>query len=540
MESARVEHEIEPVFDERSRVLILGTMPSPVSREAGFFYGHPQNRFWRTLATVFDEPAPETVDDKRDLLLRRRIALWDVLASCDIEGASDASIRNAQPNDLSRIFEAADIRAVFATGTKAGQLYAKLCGGKYALPCTVLPSTSPANAKMRTDDLVAAYRDALLPYLPDDRPPTLGVKEVVALEQAIAASGTPLSTLMRRAGRSLAKATLDLVEARRCAKRTQRTKLGRQEPDETTRTDSGERAACATQEEAGPVAPVIAVLCGFGNNGGDGWVAAEELARQGCEVRVITPCAAGDIKAEPARSAALQAIETFDHPNDATRPKSATQGQNGGNEHVRVSVNPNADELACALDGADAIVDAMLGTGFSGNAVREPFASWIREANARRARGAITVAADVPSGLSAQTGKAADPCIKADLTLTMMTFKPGLITPYAFAFCGDVRVASIASIDSLLERMAEQEDGDTAPCASDESAVPSAAGSDASASGARRTAGDETGPAKKPDRTKRLENREFYRAEAEDDDGYDPYSDRRPEPEPLFQRDPWS
>ena len=148
MEYGHVDHAIDPVFDERSRVLMLGTMPSPASREAGFFYGHPQTRFWRVRAAIFDEPVPETIEDKRDLLLRRRIALWDVLASCDIEGASDASIRNARPNDLSRIFDAADIQAVFATGTKAGQLFAKYCEADCGMPCVTLPSTSPANAKM--------------------------------------------------------------------------------------------------------------------------------------------------------------------------------------------------------------------------------------------------------------------------------------------------------------------------------------------------------------------------------------------------------
>ncbi len=159
-----VVHEIEPVFDERSRVLVLGTIPSPKSREAGFFYGNPRNRFWQVLATLFDEPLAQSIDERRDLLLRHRIALWDVLASCEIDGASDASIRNAQPNDLSRIFRAADIRAVFATGAKAAKLYERFCASTYDIPCTALPSTSPANARASLDDLVEAYR-ALLPYL---------------------------------------------------------------------------------------------------------------------------------------------------------------------------------------------------------------------------------------------------------------------------------------------------------------------------------------------------------------------------------------
>lgn len=156
--ASRVDHPLDPVFDERSRALVLGTMPSPKSRETGFYYGHPQNRFWKVLAAVFDEPAPAGNDRKRDFALRHRIALWDVLASCDIDGASDASIGNAQANDLSRVLDAAPIEAVFCTGAKAAELYAKLCEPATGIPATRLPSTSPANASWNLEDLVEAYR----------------------------------------------------------------------------------------------------------------------------------------------------------------------------------------------------------------------------------------------------------------------------------------------------------------------------------------------------------------------------------------------
>lgn len=167
MTSTHVIHEIEPVYDKNSRVLLLGTMPSPKSRETGFFYGHPQNRFWKVLAILFDEPTPETVEEKRDLCLRHHIALWDIVESCDIEGASDASIKNAKPNDLARILNAAPIQAVFTTGTKAGQLYKKLCEPVTSIPCTVLPSTSPANSRVSLPELCTAYKQALSPYLSD-------------------------------------------------------------------------------------------------------------------------------------------------------------------------------------------------------------------------------------------------------------------------------------------------------------------------------------------------------------------------------------
>lgn len=191
MTSTHVIHEIKPVYDKNSRVLLLGTMPSPKSRETGFFYGHPQNRFWKVLATLFDEPIPETIEEKCDLCLRHRIALWDVLSSCDIEGASDASIKNAKPNDLAQILNAAPVQAVFTTGTKAGQLYKKLCEPVTSIPCTVLPSTSPANSRVSLGELCTTYKQALSPYLEfDPKYPVLDVPEVVRLEQSIASSGT--------------------------------------------------------------------------------------------------------------------------------------------------------------------------------------------------------------------------------------------------------------------------------------------------------------------------------------------------------------
>ena len=127
MEAGLVTHEFDAFFDRDSRVLILGTIPSPKSREQGFYYGHPQNRFWKVLADVLDEDFPETVAERKAFLTRNHIALWDVLASCEIRGASDMSIRNAEPNDMNRILKTADIQAIFATGAKAAELYKKLC-----------------------------------------------------------------------------------------------------------------------------------------------------------------------------------------------------------------------------------------------------------------------------------------------------------------------------------------------------------------------------------------------------------------------------
>ncbi len=157
MEAGFVTHEFDAFFDKDSRVLILGTIPSPKSREQGFYYGHPQNRFWKVLADVLDEEFPQTVEERKGFLKRNHIALWDVLESCEIKGASDVSIRNARPNDMNRILQAADIRAIFATGAKAAQLYKKLCFPECGVEAVRLPSTSPANCGCSYEKLREAY-----------------------------------------------------------------------------------------------------------------------------------------------------------------------------------------------------------------------------------------------------------------------------------------------------------------------------------------------------------------------------------------------
>ena len=157
MEAGLVTHEFDAFFDKDSRVLILGTIPSPKSREQGFYYGHPQNRFWKVLADVLDEEFPQTVEERKGFLKRNHIALWDVLESCEIKGASDVSIRNARPNDMNRILQDADIRAIFATGAKAAQLYKKLCFPECGVEAVRLPSTSPANCGCSYETLREAY-----------------------------------------------------------------------------------------------------------------------------------------------------------------------------------------------------------------------------------------------------------------------------------------------------------------------------------------------------------------------------------------------
>ena len=151
-------HEIAPVFDTTSRILILGSFPSVKSREGQFFYHHPQNRFWAVLSAVAGEEKPETVEEKRSFLLRNHIAVWDVIASCEIEGSSDSSIRNVVPNDIRPILETADIRQIYVNGGTAEKLYKKYMFPATGRTAVRLPSTSPANAACSLEKLIEQWK----------------------------------------------------------------------------------------------------------------------------------------------------------------------------------------------------------------------------------------------------------------------------------------------------------------------------------------------------------------------------------------------
>lgn len=152
-----VSHAFAPVFDRQSRVLILGTFPSVKSRENQFYYGHPQNRFWKLLARLFEEETPTTVEEKKEFLLRNHIAIWDVIASCDIIGSSDSSIRNVVPCDLEQVLLQAPIRRIFANGGKAYELYKKHSYPQIKREIIKLPSTSPANAAFQMERLLKSW-----------------------------------------------------------------------------------------------------------------------------------------------------------------------------------------------------------------------------------------------------------------------------------------------------------------------------------------------------------------------------------------------
>ena len=155
-------HTIPPEYDRDSRVLILGSFPSVKSREACFFYGHPQNRFWKTLAAVFECAVPETTEDKKQFLHAHHIALWDVIASCDITGSADSAIRQAVPNDIGIILRAAEIRQIFVNGKTAEKYYNRFLLPQTGRAAVCLPSTSPANASKNLEALIAEWRGPLL------------------------------------------------------------------------------------------------------------------------------------------------------------------------------------------------------------------------------------------------------------------------------------------------------------------------------------------------------------------------------------------
>lgn len=175
MASAKAEYThvgpgLPPLHGDRAAVLILGSFPSPKSREQGFFYGHPQNRFWPLMASLTGEPVPDWADieAKKRIILDHGLAVWDTIGACDIRGASDASIRNVEPNDVAALIRRLGVQAVFCNGAASGRVYARYAQPMTGLPATVLPSTSPANAAWSMEKLQAAWGAAFAPFLHSD------------------------------------------------------------------------------------------------------------------------------------------------------------------------------------------------------------------------------------------------------------------------------------------------------------------------------------------------------------------------------------
>lgn len=152
------QHPFPPLYDKNSKILILGSFPSVKSREQMFFYGHPQNRFWKVISAVMGEETPQTIEEKKNFLFSNNIALWDVIASCDITGSSDSSIKNVVANDLTEILNNADIKQIFVNGKTAEKYYNKYIREVIGRDTICLPSTSPANAGWSVDKLIVEWK----------------------------------------------------------------------------------------------------------------------------------------------------------------------------------------------------------------------------------------------------------------------------------------------------------------------------------------------------------------------------------------------
>lgn len=156
-DTERIMHPIPPLYDEKSEILILGSFPSIKSRESKFFYGHPQNRFWKLIARLYNEEQPETIDDKKAIILKHKLALWDTIQSCTITGSSDSSIKDVKTNDIQKIINESKITRIFANGTTSYNLYEKFVYPQTKIHAIKLPSTSPANAVYTLDKLAEKW-----------------------------------------------------------------------------------------------------------------------------------------------------------------------------------------------------------------------------------------------------------------------------------------------------------------------------------------------------------------------------------------------
>ncbi len=156
-EYSHIKHTFEPVYDDNSEILILGSLPSVKSREQGFYYGHPRNRFWQVISNILKCDEPKTIPEKKEMLLAGHIAIWDVISECDIKGSSDSSIKNVIPADIDYLLTRTSISRIFANGNTAGRLYRKYVQEKTGMEIVMLPSTSPANAAYSLEKLVEEW-----------------------------------------------------------------------------------------------------------------------------------------------------------------------------------------------------------------------------------------------------------------------------------------------------------------------------------------------------------------------------------------------
>jgi len=354
-------HPWEPEYQSNSQLLILGTFPSPKSRQMGFYYGHPQNIFWQTLANSLGVPAPPAQTDARKSFVRQhKIALWDVFQKVTITGAADSSIQQAIPNTFAPIIISSQISAVFTTGQTATNAFNQQCASQVGMRAIYLPSTSPANRRTQATPQFT-QRWALIGKVLKGQ--LVSGKKIKELDQkTINDKGVPSLVLMEHAAQGVVQALKQGVLATKPAQHVN-----------------------------------VLCVCGAGNNGGDGFAVARILCSQGIPAEVLFM-------------------------GDASKMTPETKQQDSLARHCGVVIHHN--DLT-VIQNANIIVDALFGVGL----IRPLSGIYLKAVHAMckaHAAGAYIVAADIPSGISPDTGEALGGAVTANQTVTFAYPKIGL------------------------------------------------------------------------------------------------------------------
>ena len=387
----RLTHPWEPVYRKDSRLLILGTFPSPASREMGYYYGHPQNVFWKVLALSLGvlEPAHD-VGARQRLVYEHGIALWDVFESVEINGAADASICDSKPNSFKHIIENSAINTVFTTGHTATDAFNRLCSKEAGFRAIYLPSTSPANRRGQAQPEFEQRWSLIGKVL---RHELVSGAEMKRLDRkTIEEQGVPSLELMERA----AAATVDALKAGVLTEKSQGIKT--QKPKQQVLESPGK----------------VLCVCGGGNNGGDGFAVARLLHTAGIAAEVLFIGKHEKMSAE-------------------------TREQYRMAQALGVPLRENDLSL---IEDFPVLVDALFGIGLA-REVSGIYLEAVRTMNAARKAGAYILAADIPSGISADTGEVLGGAVAADETVTFAYNKIGLTIGSGQKSAGLLTVADI-------------------------------------------------------------------------------------------------
>jgi len=422
----KLTHPWEPEYSKDSKLLILGTFPSPKSREMGYYYGHPQNAFWKTLAKSLGAPEPPYDAQARQRFVREHgVALWDVFRAVDIDGAADASIRDEVPNTFRKIIDGSNISAVFTNGRTGTDAFNRLCSTEAGMRSVYLPSTSPANRRTQGTEDYELRWSLIGKLLRGELVSSAGMKELD--RRTIEEKGVPSLVLMERAALAVT-AALDVT------------------------------AAAATVGKAKSAGKVLCV-CGAGNNGGDGFAIARLLKLAGRDVEVLF---IGDRKrmSEETKQQARIA-ENYGVPiteNDLSVINQITNGKSTDNKTTinkttanKTTINTTTNNKTTThktnisktdINKPAIIIDALFGIGL----VREVLGKYLDAINAinkAKKAGAFVLSVDVPSGISADTGEALGGAVAADETVTFAYNKIGLTIGNGVDCVGKLSVADI-------------------------------------------------------------------------------------------------